>query len=284
MERIKLPDLTGKALISYLVENKESLISQKKAIIKQADAFSMGDIPGADDDDEGEVLLKANRPVSDLDSIDELNVLVIVNTTNLMDSHDDVHLPKLWNKSLRENKRLLHLREHRMGFDAIISDGKDLKAYVEDYTWKALGYKYEGVTQALVFDSKIKRSRNSFMFEQYGKGYVQNHSVGMQYVKLELAVNDEKYEEEYGVWKKYIDKIANRERAEQQGYFWAVHEAKVIEGSAVPIGSNFATPTLENNKNKNNEPPEGTHINEPSKEDTQELLNEFKKILKTHLS
>ena len=32
------------------------------------------------------------------------------------------------------------------------------------------------------------------------------------------------------------------------GYFWAVTEAKYLEGSAVPFGSNVMTPTLNNNK------------------------------------
>jgi hypothetical protein len=35
------------------------------------------------------------------------------------------------------------------------------------------------------------------MFNQYAKGYVKEHSVGMRYVKLELAVNsDSKYDAE----------------------------------------------------------------------------------------
>ena len=32
--------------------------------------------------------------------------------------------------------------------------------------------------------------------------------------------------------------------ADERGYFWYVLEAKCVEGSAVPIGSNTATPTL----------------------------------------
>lgn len=55
----------------------------------------------------------------------------------------------------------------------------------------------------------------------------------------------------------------NPEVAEEKGYFWAVTEAKVIEGSAVPIGSNWITPTL-SVENKDNEPPKGTQ-NEAAK-------------------
>ena len=83
------------------------------------------------------------------------------------------------------------------------------------------------------------------MLNQYKQGNVKNHSVGMQYVKLIMAVNDEDYGAEFEAWEKYYPLIANKAEADAHGYFWAVKEAKVIEGSAVPIGSNRATPTLD---------------------------------------
>ena len=81
------------------------------------------------------------------------------------------------------------------------------------------------------------------MFDKYKQGKVKNHSVGMQYVSIKMAINDERYTEEKATWDKYIEMIANKSDAEAQGYFWAVTEAKVIEGSAVIRGSNYATPT-----------------------------------------
>jgi hypothetical protein len=47
-------------------------------------------------------------------------------------------------------------------------------------------------------------------------------------------------QEEKAVWDKYIDEIVNKVQIEEQSY-WAVSEAKAIEGSAVVKGSNFAT-------------------------------------------
>ena len=166
-----------------------------------------------------------------------------------MDSHGDVHIKGIWNKSLKENKRMMHLQEHKSGsFDKIISSGADLKAYVKDYSWKDLGYDAEGETQALVFESLVKNSRNPYMFNQYKNGYVDNHSVGMQYVKLELAINDKEYEKEKDFWDKHIGGVVNAKDAEAKGYFWVVSEAKAIEGSAVPHGSNSVTPTLPTSK------------------------------------
>ena len=177
--------------------------------------------------------------------IDSVEVKAIINTTNILDSHGDVHLKGIWNKSLKENKRILHLQEHKSNeFDKIISSGEDLKATTKDYSWKELGYNVEGKTEALVFESKVKKSRNPYMFEQYKNGYINNHSVGMRYVKMELAVNDEDYEKEKDFWDKNIKNVVNRKEAEEKGYMWLVFEAKVVEGSAVPLGSNPITPTM----------------------------------------
>lgn len=185
-----------------------------------------------------------------------------------MDGHSDVHIPGLWKKSLKENKMLMHLQEHAMKFEKIISDGDNLKAYTKKYNWSELGFSYEGQTEALVFESVIERKRNEFMFNQYANGYVKNHSVGMSYVQMVFCVNDDNYGAEFEAWEKYFPQIANQEAAEDKGYFWAIKEAKVREGSAVPLGSNWATPTLENNKlqpskdtaKKDNEPSKDTQI------------------------
>ncbi len=107
------------------------------------------------------------------------------------------------------------------------------------------------------------------MFEQYSKGYVTQHSVGMRYVKIVMCVNSDKeyYGAEKEAWDKYYPLIANKDVADKYGYFWAVKEAKIIEGSAVLCGSNPVTPTLENNlkseplagtRNKHNEPSNDT--------------------------
>lgn len=247
MKYLNIPEFkTKNELFKFLVENQKVLIAQKKAEMKRADAIIFSPVIVRSKD---VVADKANEPV-DLTNLDELKVLAVINTTNLMDGHDDVHIPALWDKSLKENKMIMHLREHTMNFESIVSDGSELKAYVKNYSWSELGFDYEGETQALMFESKILKKRNPFMFEQYGNGYVKNHSVGMRYVKIVLAVNSE--EEYYGAekeaWDKYFPLVANKEKAEQKGYFWAVKEAQVIEGSAVPLGSNWATPTLDNNK------------------------------------
>ena len=229
---------TKSELFTYLKENQEDLIYAKKSAIKEADSVSLGTIQI-----KGDVV--SNKSNSDVDQT-EIKVRAIINTTMVKDSHGDVHINGLWKKSMQENKMIKHLQEHQMSFKTIIADKEDLKAFTKKYSWKDLGVDAEGSTEALVFDSPVKRSRNEYMFKEYGQGNVDNHSVGMQYVKISLAVDseDEDYEKEKAVYDKYIDDILNKEEVKKDGYFWAVTEAKAIEGSAVPIGSNTITPTI----------------------------------------
>jgi hypothetical protein len=227
-----------KDLFNFLIENKDTLIAQKKASIKHADGFQYFNVINNKS-------YKAAK-VDNSNDLQEIRVKAVINTTNWMDSHNDVHIPGLWNKSLKENNFIMHIQEHEMQkFDKIISDGADLKAFTANYTFSELGINKLGNTQALIFDSLVKRSRNEYMFNQYAKGYVNNHSVGMQYVKLGLAINDSEEVAEFELWEKYINTIANKEIAENKGFFWVVKEAKIIEGSAVPLGSNTVTPTIE---------------------------------------
>lgn len=255
---------TKDELFAFLKENKEALIAEKKFDLKRADAIhaSIGVF---------------NTGVSKAaQSADKLQVKVVINTTNLFDSHSDVHIDGLWNKTLKEQKTLYLLQEHKMAFDHIITD--KVTASIVVMKWRDMGYNMDGQTEALVFDAIIDKKRNPFMFEQYKNGYVLNHSVGMRYVKLFLAIDDKRaeYAAEKEAWDKYYPVIANKDAVNEKGYFWAVTEAKLVEGSAVPMGSNFATPTLEIN-----EPSKALNNNTDSRNST--IGNEIKEIFKQTL-
>lgn len=267
------PELKGAELFEFLKTNKSSLLAQKKYETKKGDSISYAKMIV---DEKGEAV-KANIPLADTDP-NVIQVLSVINTTNILDSHGDVHIPGLWKKSLAENKELYLLEEHKMSFRGIISD--KVKAFTKTMSWKSLGLDAEGKTEALIFDSTISKNRNEYMFGEYKNGHVKNHSVGMRYVKIDLAINapdDKYYKEEYEIWLKHIDLIVNKEDAENAGFFWAVTEAKVIEGSAVPVGSNRITPTQEVKTDTEFQPPVGTE-EQPSEKSTFEiktLLNIF---------
>lgn len=264
------PNLKGKDLYEFLVKNKSILIAEKKYSIKHADPFTLSNCFVTE---KGEVVKANTAAVADDNTI---TVSSAINTTNWMDSHSDVHIPGLWKKSLSENKGLYLLQEHSMTFQGIITD--EVKAFTKKMSWKDLGLNIEGMSEVLVFNSTISKSRNEYMFNQYKSGYVKNHSVGMRYVIIEMAINDEDYKVEFATWNKYIDQVANKEEAEEKGYFFPVLEAKVVEGSAVPIGSNRITPTLEVKADTTNEPVKTTQeepSHKPEAFDIKQLLQIF---------
>jgi hypothetical protein len=232
---------TKEAMFTELQKHKVSLKALKKSTVKYSDGF---DCLLTENDTVNNVV-KANNPVNE--DITQLLVKVAMNTTNIMDSHCDVHIPGLWKRTLDHSNKKLHLQEHKREFDKVISN--DALAYTRQLAWKTLGAEYEGTTQALIFESLVKSSRNPLMFEQYKNGWVTNHSVGMEYVDIVLCVNSEErwWAEEKENFDKYYPQVVNKEDVDNQGYFWAVLEAKLKEGSAVLMGSNYVTPTLDNN-------------------------------------
>jgi hypothetical protein len=174
------------------------------------------------------------------------------------------------------------LNSHVQKFDHVITD--NVTPLAQTMSWKSLGFDFEGNTQALVFDSIIEKTKyNELMFDMYASGKVKNHSVGMQYVKLLYCVNsdDSYWQEEKANWDKYIKEVANKDEAESAGNFWAVLEAKIIEGSAVLRGSNYATPTQSVTEVKNEADIITSTIIEPS-QDTQSIksyLDYSKKLI-----
>jgi hypothetical protein len=107
----------------------------------------------------------------------------------------------------------------------------------------------------------------------------------MQYVQILLCINSEEkyYTEEKTNWDKYYPMVANKDVADERGCFWAVTEAKIIEGSAVVIGSNGATPTISveqivpsNDTQENEDSRKSTIDTEMFKELVKENLNKIK--------
>lgn len=224
--------------IKEIVANKAELIALKKAEVKTV----KGGLSS---------IIKTNSTIKGVfkDSDNELQRTIIGNTYLWMDSHEDVHAKGVFAKTIKERKDIFHLHDHEFKITAKV--GEPINVYEQVIKWSDLGINKEGETQALFMDTNIKKDYNAQIFNEYKTGRINQHSVGMQYVKIDLAANDEEYEEEYKVWNDNIDSIGNKEEAIEKGYFWLVREAKLIEISAVLMGSNSLTPTL-NNKEADN--------------------------------
>jgi hypothetical protein len=220
-----------KEFIKNLVANKSELIELKKAEKKFTNGLN--------------TVLNNKAVAKGLYSNGEnkLERTIVGNTYLFMDSHDDVHAKGVFTKSIKERQdKIFHLHDHEFKITSKV--GEPLKVYEDIITWKDLGVSNSGTTEALFMDTEIIKDYNAQIYNEYKSNKINQHSVGMQYVKIDLAVNDEDYEDEFKLWNDTIDTIGNKDHAEDKGYFWLVREAKLIEISAVLLGSNELTPTL----------------------------------------
>lgn len=261
MGKFTCKDLKGKTFETKGERNaalkaaKEEIKALKKSAIKFSDAIDLI-VKG-----EGAVKEQSNSKLQYGDYI-----YPVINTTNYLDSHGDVHLPGIWDTSAEAQQGKTYLIiNHELSLGNVVSYPKDVEILIKTMSWKSLGASYEGDTQALIFKSKITEKSNPAAYYAYRDGEDIQHSIRMCYVKIELAIDDssEDFKGEKAIFDKYIDQIANKEHALEQGYFWAILEAKIYkEGSAVLFGSNDVTPTLYDLENKDIQPPTSIE-NEP---------------------
>jgi hypothetical protein len=198
----------------------------EKNIIKYADCVSINPT----------ITIQTNKDSdgsTDNDSV--LHLKAVINSCNYLDSHGDVHLPGCWDEDLKSNNTRKLLKEHKREFESVISD--DMKASVQEI--EELG----GV-QCLVFEGNIHKEDNPLMFSKYKQKKVNQHSVGMRYLKTLFCVNSDEpeYSQYKENWDKYSSSVKNLKKDTK--YFTAVLKCSCIEGSAVLFGSNQYTPVL----------------------------------------
>jgi len=245
-------------LLQFIKANKSDLIEMKRNELKHSDHFGNSLF-------EEKTIKALNTNFKDDIESGVIKRTIIGNTYNYMDSHDDVHLNGVFTKSINERQnKIWHLHDHLHQVTAKVGTPTDI--YEKEVAWLDLGVQKSGNTMALFMDSEISKAKNSQIFKEYLNNEINQHSVGMVYVKIELAMDDEDEKEEYKNWNKYLSILGNPEKAIAQGYFFIIKEAKLIEISAVLEGSNDLTPTV-------------TNITQDSSKSAQEPLQEQKESL-----
>jgi len=201
---------------------------------------------------------------------DFIQVKTVINSTNIIDSHLDLHMAEVWNKTVSDNPYTYHLKQHEARFESVISN--KAKNYNEKSNFLNLGLDVDFKTVININEFIIDKKKEPFMFDKYVNGDVMQHSVGMIYVSIDIAYYDEDSQKQMDFFEEMKKKAVNPDIADEYGYFWVVYEAKKREGSAVVFGSNSVTPTLyvknyepskKDTQKKNSEPFEDTHKDEP---------------------
>jgi len=236
--------LQGKALLQHLHTNKADLIKAKKVGLKFADPVCFG-VPA--DGKAGLFVPKAKAidMVAPTDEDPNLRITVVANMSGWMDSQDDVLLRGCYDKTLRDKGiGFPFLRDHRYSIEAIIA--KTEQVYTRDFTPMELGITTSATAnpQGLIFVALLTEDIGDKAYWQYKDGLINQHSIGLRYIRIDLAINDPDFPTEFKTWNQFKGQVLNIQEAEEQGFFWAVQEIELIENSAVVFASNILTPTL----------------------------------------
>lgn len=230
---------TNAEMFAALKANKDKIVGLKKAAIKESDPVCF--YPR-----ESKETVKAIEPTKVVNTGDY--IYPVINTTMLMDSHGDVHLNGIWDRSVNDQQGKVHyIINHDLKIGSVISYPNEVEAYVQTMNWSDLGKDYPGQTQALIFKAKLTDKSNSDASKAIKDGAPLQNSVRMQYDEMDLAINspDKGMEQEYATFHKYLPYIVNQQDCIKAGYYWAIKSAKIVkEGSAVLAGSNPVTPIL----------------------------------------
>ena len=227
-------------LIKALKENKKDIIGIKKSQIQKS--CEKGVAVGVQKELK---VLTSNKELQ----LDDDFYYIAVNTTKILDSHKDLHVSGIWNKTVKDQQGKNYLvMDHVLSMSSVIVKKEDIEMIVSDVPFSSVGKSYLGMTQALIYKFRKDSVINPMAKEWLESGDDIEASVRMQYVDILLAINstDPDDEEEYKVFLNYIDQIANKGDFEEISYFWVVKEAKnVAESSLVLQGSNSATGVIE---------------------------------------
>jgi len=257
-------DFDNKELMfSELKANKDLIIKQKKADIYKSCDKGVGIIAKS-------LKLEANKGQLEDDS----SYYIAVNTTNVLDSHGDLHVKGIWNKTVKEQQQKNYLLlDHKMEMGSVAVKKENVEMFLADIPFSSVGKSFTGNTQALIYKVSKDNVINPIAKEWLESGDDIEASVRMQYVNVELAMNsdDKRDKAELKTFNDNINNIANKGDFEEIEYFWVVKEAKNLgESSLVLMGSNSSTGVLNNEavvntSSKDKEPLEDTQEKEERK-------------------
>ena len=239
---------TKQDLFKALKENSKEIISLKKSqVYKSVEKDRALSVRSKKLD----VSKVSNEATKEMFS-DDNYYYIAVNTTGILDSHGDLHVKGIWNKTAKEqNKRNYLVDTHVMSINTTIARKEYVEMFVAEIPFSMVGKDYEGNTEALIYKIPKDKVINQLAKEWLDSGDDIEASVRMKYVTVELAFNsddsdDEVYKRTYD---KYVNQVANKNDFESLDYFWVVKEAKNEgESSLVLNGSNSATGQLQENK------------------------------------
>ncbi len=177
--------------------------------------------------------------------VDDNYWYIAMNTTNVLDSHGDLHVDGIWDKTKKDsNFKNYIVDSHVMSINTTIAKAKHVEIMTVKIPFRDLGFDYDGMTEVLLY--KVPKDK---VIHQKAKEWLESGdpiegSVRMIYIKISLALNSDAKEdiEEKKTYVEYYPLIANKAAFKDIPYYWVIKEARNIgESSLVLNGSNPVT-------------------------------------------
>lgn len=274
IKSIYFPDkefATKEDLFDALKSNLSIIEDQKKAKIyesyKKGQSVNMKPIDVSKFDVEQQKALNLN---SDF-------YYIVFNSTRILDSHEDVHIDGIWNKSVKEKQFKNYIvTDHELEvLNTVVR-----KEYVEIFTAKIpfamLGKSYEGDTEVLIYKFPKDKIQIPVVKEWLESGDELQGSVRMRYIKFVFCMDSKNPDDAQAKanYDKYYEYIANKDDFEYIPYYFAILEASnEKESSFVIYGSNTVTGQL-----KDNQAEKSLEVPEPS-QDTQTEIEKKRRFI-----
>lgn len=209
----------------------------------------------------------------------------IVSTTRYMDSHDDVHFDGCFGKTVKDQQgKVYYCADHDLSLKGIIAQRKNVSMFVASIPWAFVGKSYSGNTEGLVLEIDKATIKNDDALEIIESDNDLENSIRMQYVKVVMGINSDKkeYKDNKAYYDSRINDIANKEVAENEGFFFGVEELKIHKEASLVVGggSNDATRIYQHKITEAGKST-STIINEPVKATQNTSFDMMKSILLT---
>lgn len=249
---------TKEDLFADLRANADSLIDLKKADIQKSCEKGLTVSCKSLDLSKYESQIKAIK-------IEDGYYYIAVNTTWVLDSHEDLHIDGIWGKSVKEQQGNVYLvADHDLCIDSVIVRKEHIQMFTAKLPFAMLGFDYPGDTEALIYKIPKDKIIHDKVKQWLDSGDAIEASVRMQYVVIEFAMDSNAPEDiaAKSRYDSYVGKIANKADFEYIPYFFIIKEAKNIrESSLVIFGSNPVTGNIEDI-----EPTKVTQIDPPKEQ------------------
>lgn len=182
-------------------------------------------------------------------TIEDGYIYPVISTTNYIDTHQDVHIDGCFKKTVSDQQgKIFYAKNHEIKVGTIIAWPNNVEMMIKKLDWSILGKNYSGQSECLIFKINKENIEDDDAEDIIEKNRPVQNSIRMQYINFVTCIDDKRpeYKIEKANWDKYYPMIANKDVADEYGYFWAVTELAIRkEGSMVIEGSNDATPILQ---------------------------------------